>query len=69
MSTVFIELKVLRIKHGHSVILICPYCNKHPKSFEALRKHLSRNHNNEIGIDEVKKQAVKLYRLYKEARQ
>jgi hypothetical protein len=68
MSTVFIEIRVTRVKHGHSVITICPYCNKHPKSFEALRKHLSRNHNNEIGIIEVKKQAKKLYKLYSEAK-
>lgn len=69
MSTFFININITRKKLGHSVLLVCPYCQKHPKSFEALRKHLARNHNSEIGIGEVKKQAKKLYKLYKEARQ
>lgn len=69
MSSIYLDIRIKRSKLGHSVILLCPYCNKHPKTFEALRKHLARSHNNEIGIIEVKKQAKKLYKLYKEARQ
>ena len=49
-------------------IRVCPYCRKSSKSFDGFRKHLTRNHNTEFTINQVKKQASKLYRMYKEAR-
>ena len=68
MSSFEINFNVSRIKTGHDVRIVCPYCRKVSHSFDGFRKHLTRNHSNELGITEVKKQASKLYRMYKEAR-
>lgn len=68
MSYFKIDIKVSRIKTGHDVRIVCPYCRKYLKSYDGFRKHCSRNHSNELGVNEVKKQASKLYRMYKEAR-
>ena len=65
MSSVTIYLRIVKSKRGHGISLPCPYCSKHSKSFEGLRKHLTRNHDAEFGIAEVKKQAVKLYKMYR----
>jgi len=68
MSNITINLKIVRVKSGQNEIrLPCPYCNHILKNFDSLRKHLSRNHSTELGIDQVKKQASKLWRLYREA--
>lgn len=50
------------------VRILCPYCDHCSKTYDAFRKHLTREHNNELGIIQVKKQAAKLWRLYKESR-
>ena len=68
MSSFEINFNVSRIKTGHDVRIVCPYCRKSSKSFDGFRKHLTRNHNTELTINQVKKQASKLYRMYKEAR-
>ena len=68
MSSFEINIKVSRIKTGHDVRIVCPYCRKYLKSYDGFRKHLTRNHNTDLGVSEVKKQASKLYRMYKEAR-
>ncbi len=69
MSNITINLKIVREKSGQNEIrIVCPYCNHISKSIDSLRKHLSRNHSTELGIDQVKKQAGKLWRLYREAR-
>ena len=68
MSSFEINIKVSRIKTGQGVRIVCPYCRKYIKSYDGFRKHLTRNHNTDLGVSEVKKQASKLYRMYKEAR-
>jgi len=68
MSSFEINIKVSRIKTGHDVRIVCPYCRKIFLNYDGFRKHCSRNHSNELGVNEVKKQASKLYRMYKEAR-
>ena len=69
MSYFKIDIKVSRIKTGHDVRIVCPYgCRKIFLSYDGFRKHLTRNHSNELGITEVKRQASKLYRMYREAR-
>lgn len=68
MSSFKINVKVSSTKFGHDVTIVCCYCRKYTKSYDAYRKHLTRNHNTELGVNEVKKQASKLYRMYKEAR-
>ena len=68
MSSFEINIKVSRIKTGQGVRIVCPYCRKYIKSYDGFRKHLTRNHNEELGVKEVKKQASKLYRMYNGAR-
>jgi len=68
MSSFEININVSRIKTGHEVRIVCPYCRKVSSTFDGFRKHLTRNHNTELGVNEVKKQASKLYRMYKEAK-
>jgi len=69
MSNITINLKVVKRKSEHPEIrLVCPFhCNHVSKTIDAFRMHLTRNHSNELGIKQVKKQASKLYRLYKES--
>ena len=63
-----IQFKIIRQRSEYGLVrLLCPYCDHYNKSYDALRKHLTRNHSNELGIIQVKKQAAKLYRLYKES--
>jgi len=68
MSSFEIYFKVLRTKSEHEVRMVCPYCRKCTLTFNSFRMHLTRNHNTELGVNQVKKQASKLYRMYKEAR-
>ena len=64
-----IQFKVIRQRVNHGQVrILCPYCDHNSKTYDAFRKHLTRNHNNELGIIGVKKQAAKLHRLYKESR-
>lgn len=64
-----IQFKITREKLGlGKVHLLCPYCDHVSKTIDGFRIHLSRNHSGELGIVKVKKQASKLYRLYKEAK-
>ena len=50
------------------VRLLCCYCDHCSKTYNAFRMHLTREHSNELGIVQVKKQAAKLWRLYKESK-
>lgn len=67
MSRVFIDFSISRVKSGHAVNVLCPYCKKYLKTFDALRKHLTRNHHDECGIAQVKSQASKLWKMYRGA--
>jgi len=68
-NDILIQFKVTKIKQGlGQVRLACPYCEHTSKTIDGFRKHLSRNHIGALGIIQVKKQASKLYRLYKEAK-
>jgi len=66
MSEITINLSISKVKSEHSKIrIVCPFCRKIIKSYHGLRLHLSRNHSSENGIIEVKRQASKLYRMYR----
>jgi len=68
-NDIIIRFKVSKVKQGlGEVHLTCPYCSHISKTIDGFRKHLTRNHSTEQGIIQVKKQASKLYRLYKEAK-
>lgn len=64
-----IQFKIIRQRSEYGQVrILCPYCNHCSKTYDTFRKHLTREHNNELGIIQVKKQASKLWRLYKESR-
>jgi len=53
---------------GNEVRLLCCYCDHCSKTYDAFRKHLTREHSNEFGIVQVKQQASKLWKLHRESK-
>ena len=68
--SVRIELKITKEKSNYGTVeILCPFCPRYFSKYEpTFRMHLSRTHSNEIGIEQVKKEASKIWRLYREAK-